>query len=64
MASDSHTQDLKTAGQAPDGKTTGGALDIHEKDVIHISTDADLKAGDDTAAKPSAHAENAKGADR
>ena len=64
MANHSQTQDPKTTGQAPDGKTTGGALDIHEKDVTHISTEADLKAGEDTAAKPSAHAENAKRADR
>jgi hypothetical protein len=64
MASHSQTHDPKNAGETPDGKTAGGALDIHEKDVIHISTDADLKAGDDRAAKPSTHAENTKRADR
>lgn len=48
----------------PERKTKGGALDIHEKDVTHISTEADLKAGKDTAAKPSDHAENTKQVNR
>jgi hypothetical protein len=55
---------MANQSQTHEQKTKGGPLDIHEKDVTHIATEADLKAGKDTAAKPSTHAENTKRADR
>jgi hypothetical protein len=65
MAGHSKTHDQNSAARkTADNKTSGGALDIHDTNITHISSDADLKAGADTAAKPSAHAENTKRTDR
>ncbi len=51
---------MASQSKPQDGKTKGGALDIHEDDVTQIATETDLKVGEATAAKPSGPAENTK----